>query len=243
MQFIQLLAFIKKKRAMNKILEILGKREKEITRTGSLSDWMQGYPEECWAILCQLEDGDFFEDENEIKFSTTKNEEVGIPKSDGFLQEKTSQKIIYASMDYTIEKNLIEKGVFEITDRVGHYIKIRVEPMIDEVASSENDFKSVRLNSQELALLYSALTKGLFRRPRKGQVYYESHMDTSCTLYFMRDYYTALKKSISHKYLLGEFARSNAESDWNELKNNIDNATISDRDNIEALELYSIYDE
>lgn len=227
---------------MSKILEILEKREKEIIRTGSLSDWRQGYPEECWAILCQLENGDFFEDENEIKFLTTKNERVGVPKSDGFLQEKTSRKIIYASMDYTIEKNLIEKGVFEITDRVGHYIKIRVEPMIDEVASSENDFKSVRLNGQELALLYMALTKGLFRRPRKGQVYYESHNDGSCTLFFMRDYYTALKNSIFHKYALGEFARSNAESDWNELMNTIDSAIISDRKNIEALEIYSIYD-
>jgi hypothetical protein len=116
---------------MSKILEILEKREKEIINTGSLSDWIIGYPEECWAILCNLENGDFFEDENEIKFLTTKNEKINIPKSNGFIQEKTSEKIIYASMDYTIEKNIIDKGVFEITDRVGHYVKIRVEPMIN----------------------------------------------------------------------------------------------------------------
>ena len=227
---------------MNKILEILEKKEKVVVRTGSLSDWIQGYPEKCWKILCELENGSFFEDENEIRFFTTGNEKIGVPKKDGFLRERTSQKAIYASTDYTIEKNFIEKGVFEITERVGHYIKIKVDPMVDEIASLENDFKFIRLNGQQLALLYIALSKGLFQRPKKGQVYYESHTNSDCTLYFKRDYYPTLMDSIFKSYYFGKFAQSNAEADWNDLMNTLKRAEISEKDNVETLELYSIYE-
>ncbi|MBK6392620.1 MAG: hypothetical protein IPF70_19090 [Saprospiraceae bacterium] len=45
---------------MNRILEVLDKREKETKRTGSLWDWQKGYPESQWALLCRLENGKFF---------------------------------------------------------------------------------------------------------------------------------------------------------------------------------------
>jgi hypothetical protein len=227
---------------MNKILEIVEKKEKVVVRTGSLSDWIEGYPEKCWKTLCELENGEFFEDENEIRFFTTQKEKIGVPKRDSFLRERTSQKVIYASTDFTIEKNLIEKGVFEITDRVGHYIKIKVDPMVDEIASLENDFKFVRLNGQQLALLYIALSKGLFQRPKKGQVYYEAHTNSDCTLYFKRDYYPTLMDSISKACYFGKFAQSNAEADWNDLMNTLKRSEISKKENIETLELYSIYE-
>lgn len=227
---------------MNKILEVLDKREKEIKRTGSLWDWLEGYPESQWALLCGLENGKFFEDENEIAFYTTDGERIGLTKD--FLIEKTSSKAIYgAPGTVKIEKSLLDNGIIEITDRVGHYIKIRVEPMFDEVAPTEHDYKCIRLNGQRLALLYIALSKGLFKRPRKGQIFYESHNDGSCTLFFKRDYYASLTESIFTVYYQGKFAQSNAESDWNDLKNTIDKAEISEREDIENLKLYGIFDE
>jgi len=227
---------------MNKILEVLEKREKEIKRTGSLWDWVEGYPEEQWSLLCRLENGKFFEDENEISFYSTEDEKIS--KTKNFLVEKTSSKAIYgAPGTVKIEKNLVEDGIFEITDRVGHYIKLRVEPMFDEPTSNANDYKCARLNGQRLALLYLALSKGLFKRPQKGQVFYESHNDSSCTLYFKRDYLATLKESIFTAYYQGKFAQSNAESDWIDLKNAIDGATESEREDVEDLELYGVYDE
>lgn len=227
---------------MNKILEVLEKREKETKRTGSLWDWQVGYPESQWALLCRLENGKYFEDENEITFLTTENEEIGLTKD--FLIEKSSEKAIYgAPGTVRIEKNFRNNGFFELTDRVGHYIRIRVEPMFAETASDEQDYKCVRLNGQRLALLFMALSKGLFNRPKKGQIYYEGHNDGSCTLYFKRDYYASLTDSIFKVYYQGKFAQSNAESDWIDLKNAIDGANISEREGVENLKLYELYDE
>jgi hypothetical protein len=115
--------------------------------------------------------------------------------------------------------------------------------MFDETAPTEQDYKYVRLNGQRLALLYIALSKGLFNRPQKGQIYYEGHNDGSCTLYFKRDYYASLTDSIFKAYYQGKFAQSNAESDWNDLKNAIDEAKISEREGVENLQLYGLYDE
>ena len=227
---------------MNKILEVVGKRQKETKRTGSPWDWQEGYPESQWALLCRLENGKFFENENEITFYTIDGEKIGLNKD--FLIEKTSEKSVYSAPgDMKIEKSLLDIGIIEITDRVGHFIKIRVEPMFDEIAPIEQDYKFVRLNGQKLALLYKALSKGLFSRPKKGQIFYESHDDGSCTLFFKRDYYASLVDSIFTVYYQGKFAQSNAESDWNDLKNAIDKAEISQRDDIENFELYGLYDE
>lgn len=112
-----------------------------------------------------------------------------------------------------------------------------------ETIKSDWDYKCKRLNGQRLALLFMALSKKLFTRPMKGQVYYESNGDGSCTLFFSKDYYPLLKESIGNAYESGKFAQSNAESDWNDLKYAIDGAEISERNDIENLELYSLFDE
>ena len=227
---------------MKKILEILEKKEKETKRTGSVWDWQKGYPEQQWELLCRLENGNFFEDENEISFYTTDQKKIGLTKD--FLIEKTSEKEIYgAPGTVQIVKNLRENGIFELTDRVGHYIKLRVEPMYNETVPTEQNFKYVQLNRQRLALLFIALSRGLFKRPKKGEVYFESHPDGSSTLYFKRDYYVSLSDSIFEAYYQGKFARSNAESEWIDLKNAIDGAKVSEKKDIENLTIYSIYDE
>jgi len=235
---------------MNKILEILEKKQKENKRTGSLWDWNEGYPESQWEIICRLENGHFFEDEKNIVFFTTENEKFGFEEKPEYNEDKkdyitaeTSESITYWSTGCQVTKSLVEDGVFEITDRVGHYIKLRVEPMVKEVLTVKNDFKSVRLSSQELPLLYIALSKNLFSRPKKGQIYYESHNDGSCTLYLKADYHSELGNSMLMAQYQGKFRQSNAEYEWNNLKDKIEEAQFSDKEDIKELELYGVYDE
>lgn len=232
---------------MNKILEILEKKQKENNRTGSLWDWTVGYPESQWEILCRLENGFFFEDEKNLIFYTSQDEKIGFEeniqfKQDkrDFISQKTNEKILYFSSGPKITKSLIEKGVFEITDRVGHYIKVKVEPMVDEFFVNENNYKLVKLNGQELALLYTAFTNNLFHKPKEGQVYYERHNDNSCTLYLKNDYFGLLQNSILMASYQGRFRQSNAETEWNNLKEKIDAAEVSKKDNVEDLESYII---
>lgn len=234
---------------MNKIIEILEKKEKEIIRTGSPWDWIEGYPESQWELLCRLENGYFFEDEKEIKFITNNNEEMGLTKN--FLTEKSKNKAIYGAMGtIKICKDLKKGDIFELTDRVGHYIKLRVEPMfedIKDIESNESEFKEVRLNGKQAALLYIALSKNLFKRPIKGQMYYEIELPDDYSeiyiIYFKIDYYCMIKESIFEAYYKGKFAQSNSEYEWKDLKRVIDTAEFSQKENIEKLKLYGIYDE
>lgn len=71
----------------------------------------------------------------------------------------------------------------------------------------------------------------------------ENQNDGSCTLYFKRDYYALLTDLIFNAFYQGKFRQSNAKFDWNELKNTIDQAEVSDKENVENLELYGVYDE
>lgn len=104
-------------------------------------------------------------------------------------------------------------------------------------------FKSKRLNGKRLALLFMALSKNLFERPSRGEVYYEVNDDRSCTLFFAKDYFNNLKESINAAFQNGKFSRSNSEKDWNDLKYAIDSAEISEKDDIEQLKIYEIYKE
>lgn len=233
--------FFKPKLKVNRILEIIEKKEMQPKKTGSLWDWQDGYPEAQWELLCRLKNGKFKENENEIVFYTSRNEEIGLTKD--FLTEKTKTKKIFgAPGTERIVKSLKDKGVFEITDCVGHYIKVRVEEMFEEKIEPDEDYKCVRLDGQKLALLYIALSKGLFSRPKKGQVYSQSNHDGTCTIWFEREYYASLTESILKAYYYGRFAQSNAEEDWNKLRFEISKAETTVVEDIESLDLYPVYD-
>jgi len=138
---------------MNKIIEILEKRQSKTKGVtgGGLFSWDKEDVEKLWEILCQLENGHFFEDEKNLIFYTTENKKIGFEDilekfedKRNFRTAKTSEEIIYLSCEYNITKSVINDGIFEITDEVGHYIKLRVEPMLKELPTEKKVYKLIR---------------------------------------------------------------------------------------------------
>lgn len=82
-------------------------------------------------------------------------------------------------------------------------------------------------SSQELAMLFQAFSKGLFIRPRKGDI--QTTVGNSNILYFDLEYYDTLKKDIQNAYHEGKFPKSNAETEWIQLMNTFLSATIEER--------------
>lgn len=110
----------------------------------------------------------------------------------------------------------------------------------DTSSQSETPFKKKRLNGQQLALLYIALSKSLFPKPTNSELFYEGHNDGSCTLFFKNEYYIKLTSAISQAYNDGKFAQSNSEDDWNNLKYTIDNADGVDNIDTNKLQVYQV---
>jgi hypothetical protein len=79
--------------------------------------------------------------------------------------------------------------------------------------------------------------------PKKGDIYYESNNIGGCTLYLNDSYYLSLKDSVITANYEGKFSQSNSESEWVDLMNAINCATISVKADIENLNLYGLYDE
>ncbi|WP_157941268.1 MULTISPECIES: hypothetical protein [Arenibacter] len=165
---------------MNKILEIIEKTKK----TDSTSRWLEGYPESQWKLLCSLENGCFLENEEEIAFFTTDNQKIGLTKN--FITERTREKAVYGSMGtVTIEKNLIEKDIFKITDRVGNYLKIRVEPMFNSGDLNEQVYYTQTFTKKQLALISDGFVNNWFiPRHSIGKSYIRSLSSNEYKLYF-----------------------------------------------------------
>lgn len=91
-------------------------------------------------------------------------------------------------------------------------------------------------NSSELGMLSSAFLKNLFPKPNKGQLL--SKCDNGdCTLYFELTYHEKLDSAIREKYYEGQFSRSNAESEWNNIMIKVNTAEITN-ENTEDFDTY-----
>lgn len=101
--------------------------------------------------------------------------------------------------------------------------------------------KQQQLDGNQLALLWTALSRDLFPRPEKGEVLYKSADPEGCILYFDENYYEILTTSINQAYSEGKFSNSNAERDWIDLAQAIGRATVSLDLNRETLKIYELY--
>ncbi len=87
--------------------------------------------------------------------------------------------------------------------------------------------KKTELNGQQLALLSNALSKELFPKPYKGELLSKTLNNDNCILYFEDNYFNKLNLKIKEKYNEGAFARSNAESEWNDLMKAINTSEVT----------------
>ena len=101
--------------------------------------------------------------------------------------------------------------------------------------------KKIYLNGQELSLFFQALSKNLFAVPKKGYLLFESTpSEGGGYLYFDTDYYEEFKDSVVQKYNDGKFSESNAEYEWNQLKNTIEIPYEISNPDISSFEIYLV---
>ena len=91
------------------------------------------------------------------------------------------------------------------------------------------EMKKQLFNSSGLGMLSSAFLKNLFPKPTKGQLLSKC-VNGDCTLYFDLDYHEKLDLTIRQKYYEGQFARSNSETEWNNLMIKVNTAELTSED-------------
>ena len=139
-------------------------------------------------------------------------------KADGSVHVHVKYEHKYDSNgNWTYKKHLTKDGlVYREQERIITYHSDIAETVMQPIEELPQDvWRIKRLDSQELALLATALMKNLFPKPQKGQLLIKDCLgDRSCILYFEHSYFAKLTSAIRNSYSTGAFAKSNAEDDW-----------------------------
>ena len=208
-----------------------------------------------WEYLPKLVDGDISENESNILITTVDNTIVDhlLTINKEYIYANTPEFITYrinlkygGGLQILLKKFKEHKTLFELTGFYVNSFKIKFEGDTGFIDKSLNDpdfnptfTKKQFLDGQELALLYQALMKNLFARPKKGYLLFETY-NGGGNLYFDKDYYEELRKSINEKFYQGNFVESNAEYEWIQFKNKIDSSENVINPNISICSIYSV---
>ncbi len=93
----------------------------------------------------------------------------------------------------------------------------------EDSETSTEIWRSRKLDGGQLAMLAKAFMKSLFPTPKEGQILVQEDLaDHCCVLYFEENYFITLTSTIRDIENSGEFARSNAEDEWNDLMYSIE---------------------
>jgi len=152
--------------------------------------------------------------------------------------------------EYDNKNNWTLKQTLTSVGRVYHETTRTIKYLFSEDhninTTIETAYRKRKLNGQQLALLFIALSKGLFPKPINSselnncELIYEQHGDSNLTLYFKNNYYKKLIAAISNAYNEGKFAASNAEDDWNDLMYSIERAEGINNVEFNKLEIYKV---
>ncbi|MBP6754644.1 MAG: hypothetical protein KA210_00755 [Bacteroidia bacterium] len=220
----------------NKILEILELKKEE----DPVSLWLEGYPEQQWEILCRLRNGEFIENDREISFFTSNNEKIGLTKD--FIYERDKNFAKYGSGGtYHITKDLLNTGVFEITDRVGNYIKLLVEQSFTDNTFNEHILYSQIFNKEQLALISDGFLDNWFvSRDSIGLTYIKKISQYQYKLYF--ESIELLQSKLGGYKFSGVISLGGEYHDWLEIIDLLD-TVVEERglkiEYIESLEKYN----
>ncbi len=100
--------------------------------------------------------------------------------------------------------------------------------------------KKIILNREQLTLMANAILKNLFPTAKKGDAYFQVITDEVSHLYMIESYYLDLKKSSDSAFLQGKFSQSNAEANWNSLRDAINSAEFISSVNTSKMDEYLI---
>lgn len=99
--------------------------------------------------------------------------------------------------------------------------------------------KKQKYNSQELGLISMSYMKGLFPKPKAGELLNDQgDGNGSFTFYYDDNYYKKYSTAFKDAYNSGAFARSNSETDWNNLMSKVLSAQSVDLQDRRSLEEY-----
>lgn len=125
----------------------------------------------------------------------------------------------------------------------GFYIKFEAESNFIDTSQNKDNFnpnysKTQFLDNSQLPLLYQAISKDIFTKPKMGSILTEALNDNGVHLYFDQEYYNDLMKSINKAKIDGKFAESNMEYRWLQLIDKIDNAINVTNPDISKCKIY-----
>lgn len=206
---------------------------------------------EKWQYLLKIENAEIIEDEQFITITATDGTQMVANKS--HVQANNENFITYRiELEYggglvlllSKFKKLEHTFEFKGYDKPSFKIKFVGNSQYDDPLLNDPNFnteftKKQFLSNQELPILFQGLIKNLFVRPNKGYLLFESS-NGGGYLYFDKKYYAKLRESIEENYRLGNFTNSNAESEWMNLKDKIENAHDIINPNTDSFELYPV---
>ena len=102
------------------------------------------------------------------------------------------------------------------------------------------------LNRMNLTLLAQAYMDGLIPKAKKGEIYFSKDYTTGeiTYIYFNNSYYeNILFKEINNSIFLGKINSSNASSNWNALRNALNNSIEINNLDLSKVELYPLVNE
>lgn len=122
----------------------------------------------------------------------------------------------------------------------GSSIHFEVEEKTNTATNSESSlWRKQKYNSQELGLISMSYMKGLFPKPKSGELLNDKgDGNGGFTFYYNVSYYDKYSEAFQTAYNSGAFARSNSERDWNDLMSRVLSAQPIDIVDFSLLEEY-----
>tara|TARA_Y100000815_G_C13325542_1_gene494002 strand:+ start:104 stop:796 length:693 start_codon:yes stop_codon:yes gene_type:complete len=210
--------------------------------------------DETWEYLNKLVEGDLTENAENIIIKTTDNEIVDniIVVDKEYIYANTPEFITYrvylkfgGGLQILLNKNKKDQTKFDFRCFYPEGFKISFEADSEYIEESLNDSsfnpvfsKKQFLNNQELPLLFQGYMKGLFVKPKKGYLLFESG-NNGGNLYFDKDYYNEFVDNLNKHYYAGRFAESNSESEWMNFLRKIKNAENVENPDLSYCKIYS----
>lgn len=192
----------------------------ELKEDKNPSTWIEGYKENDWREIQNLENGEFIENDDEIYFIPVIGEKIGYTKD--FLDQRTNEIVTYATYGgVEIIKHLNNPGIFEIITRTGHYCKLMVESNYVQSPILIPYYK-ITLTKNEIEMLSQGFNQDFLPRYDSQEVFFEKNSEGDFDLYFR--FIATIENQLNYYYNNGTLSRGDNYLGWIKIKIIFDNA-------------------